>query len=96
MSFWEIVWFMILTFLFIAYLMLLFSVVGDLFRDRNTSGWVKALWVVCLIVLPFLAVLLYLVVRGRAMAERSAVETLQRQEAQDAYIRRVARGDATS
>lgn len=90
MSFWDIVWFIFISFLFIAYLMILFSILGDLFRDKDTSGVVKALWVIALLVLPFLAALIYLIARGHGMAERSAKQAEELKKAQDEYIRDVA------
>ena len=53
MSFWDVVWFIFITYVFVAYLMLLFSIIGDLLRDRETSGIAKAAWFLALIVLPF-------------------------------------------
>ncbi|WP_232236164.1 SHOCT domain-containing protein [Nocardia sp. BMG51109] len=96
MSFWDVVWLIVLGFLFIAYLMLLFSIFADLFRDHGVSGWMTALWVVFLIVFPFLGALVYLIVRGGSMTERSAAETLRRRDAEVQYIRRVARSDTTA
>jgi hypothetical protein len=90
MSFWDIVWFIIISFAFVAYLMVLFSIVGDLFRDGDTSGWVKAVWIFCLIFLPFLTAIIYLIARGPGMAERSAQSYALAQQRQDAYIREVA------
>ncbi len=46
MSFWEVLWLFLVSFAFIAYLLLLFYIIGDLFRDKETSGWVKAVWIV--------------------------------------------------
>ncbi len=90
MSFWDIVWFIIISFAFVAYLMVLFAIIGDLFRDRETSGWVKAIWIIALIVVPFLSAFIYVVARGRGMTERRMEElTVQRQQT-DAYIREVA------
>ncbi|MBF6170587.1 PLDc N-terminal domain-containing protein [Nocardia blacklockiae] len=94
MSFWDIVWFIIVSFFFVAYLMVLFSILADLFRDHRLPGWAKALWVVCLLFVPFVTALIYLIVRGRAMAERSAADLRRRQEAEADYIRRVARADS--
>lgn len=96
MSFWDVIWFITLSFLFFAYLMLLFSILADLFRDHHLSGWVKALWVVCLLFFPFISALVYLISRGDSMAVRSATESISRQEAQNEYIRQVARVDTTS
>jgi Phospholipase_D-nuclease N-terminal/Short C-terminal domain len=90
MSFWNIVWFIIISFAFVAYLMVLFSILGDLFRDRNTSGFVKAVWIIALIVVPFLSALIYLIARGSGMAERGAQEAAVAKQQTDAYIRDVA------
>jgi hypothetical protein len=90
MSFWDVVWFIFISFAFVAYLMVLFSILGDLFRDRDTSGVAKAAWVVALILLPFLTSLVYLIVRGRGMTERSLRQAVASRQQQDAYIREVA------
>ena len=94
MSFWDVVWFIFISFAFVAYLMVMFSILSDLFRDRDTSGIAKAVWIVALIFLPFLTSLIYLIVRGRGMAERAAHSAELAKQQQDAYIRQVA-GKAT-
>jgi putative oligomerization/nucleic acid binding protein/phospholipase D-like protein len=88
-SFWDFFWFIISFFLLMAYLMVLFQIVTDLFRDKDTNGWVKAVWIFFLIFLPILTSLVYLIARGRQMTERniSAVQTAQKD--QEAYIRSV-------
>lgn len=89
-SFWDWFWLMVWWFFFVMYLVILFQIIGDLFRDRHLSGWWKALWLVALVFLPFLTALVYLIARGRGMAERHA-ERLERARADtDAYIRDVA------
>ena len=71
-SFWDFIWYTLVIFAFIAYLMILFSIITDLFwRDHKTSGVVKAIWVVFLIVFPYLTALVYLIARGKGMGERS-------------------------
>jgi hypothetical protein len=90
MSFWDVVWFIFISFAFAAYLMVMFSILSDLFRDKETSGIAKAVWVVALIFLPFLTSLVYLIVRGRGMAERAARGSELARQQQDAYIRQVA------
>jgi hypothetical protein len=92
MSFWDIIWFIIVSFAFIAYLMVMFNILGDLFRDNGLSGILKAVWVICLIFLPFLTALVYLIARGQGMAERHAAAMGRMQEAQDSYIKSVAGG----
>jgi hypothetical protein len=90
MSFWDIVWFIFISFAFVAYLMVMFSIIGDIFRDRELSGFAKAMWVLALILVPFITALVYLITRGSGMAERSVHAAAQHREAQDAYIRDVA------
>jgi hypothetical protein len=90
MSFWDIVWFIFISFAFVAYLMVMFAIISDLFRDRETSGVMKAVWIVALIFLPLITSLVYLVVRGRGMTERSAASAEAMKAQQDAYIREVA------
>ena len=89
MGFWDFFWLLVWSFFFVAYLIILFQVLGDIFRD-DMSGWFKALWVVALIVVPFLSLLIYLVVRGRGMAERQAGTIREMRAKTDAHIREVA------
>ncbi len=89
-SFWDWFWLMVWWFFFIAYLMVLFNVIGDLFRDRELSGWWKAIWIVFLIVLPAIGLLTYLIARGGSMAERSAAAMSDARAARESYIRQVA------
>lgn len=95
MSFWDIIWFIIVFFAFASYLMVLFSIVGDLFRDPSVSGGMKAVWVVCLVFFTFITAVVYLVVRGRGMNERSAKVYEQARQAQEDYVRSLA-GSGTS
>jgi hypothetical protein len=90
MSFWDVVWFIIITYAFVAYMMMLFSIVMDLFRDRDTSGFAKAIWLLALLFLPFLSALVYVIVRGKGMAERSASSYQAAQKQQETYIKEVA------
>jgi len=92
-SFWDFFWLLIWTFVFVCYLMVLFQIIIDLFRDRDLSGWWKALWIIFLIIFPFLAALVYLIARGRGMAERHAGEMQRAQVATDQYIQSVASRD---
>jgi hypothetical protein len=95
MSFGEFIWFIIISFVFIAYLMVMFNIVIDIFRDREMSGVLKGVWVIALIFLPFLTALIYLITRGSGMAERQAASLGRAQASQDAYIRSVAAADAS-
>jgi len=89
-SFWDVIWWFFWVFAFIAYLMALFAIIGDLFRDHKLNGWAKAVWIIFLIFVPFLTALIYLIARGSGMAERSQKETRQYQAATDEYIRQTA------
>ena len=89
-SFWDFFWLLIWTFFLVMYLMILFHIIGDLFRDKDLSGWWKALWIIFLIIFPFLAAFIYLIARGRGMAERQAGEMRKAQVATDQYIKSVA------
>ncbi|WP_338031522.1 SHOCT domain-containing protein [Diaminobutyricibacter tongyongensis] len=90
MNFWDFVSFFFWTFVFIAYLMILFSIIGDLFRDHKLNGWWKAVWVIFLVFLPFLTALVYLIARGRGMAERQRAAAEAAQADANSYIRSVA------
>ena len=61
-------------FVFACYLVVLFQIIVDLFRDENLSGWWKAVWIVFLIIVPFLSVLIYVIARGKGMAERHRLQ----------------------
>lgn len=81
--FWLLVW----AFVFACYLIVLFQIISDLFRDRDLSGWWKALWIVFLITAPFLSALIYVVARGRGMAERRQEALVGgRRREEDVYV----------
>ncbi|MBB3041605.1 PLDc N-terminal domain-containing protein [Nocardioides sp. LMS-CY] len=91
-SFWDFFWFIISFFLLMAYLVVLFQILTDLFRDKGTSGWMKAVWVFFLIILPLITSLVYLIARGHGMAERNVAAMKAAQADTDAYIRSVSSG----
>jgi Phospholipase_D-nuclease N-terminal/Short C-terminal domain len=88
MNLWDVLlsifWFVIL----FAWIWLLISILGDIFRDHELSGWGKALWTLFLIVIPWLGSLVYLIARGRAMNERALERAQGRQQDYAAYARR--------
>ena len=90
MNFWDFFWLLIWCYIFFAYLMLLFHIIGDVFRDRDLGGGAKAAWIIGLIVVPFLIALIYLIVRGRGMAERQNAAARQARADTDQYIQSVA------
>ncbi|MFC9979104.1 SHOCT domain-containing protein [Gordonia sp. NPDC127522] len=88
-SFWDFIWYTLVIFAFVAYLMILFTILTDLFRDRELSGWWKAVWVVALVFVPFLSALVYLISRGSGMHSRALDAQRQLQQQTDDYIRSV-------
>lgn len=92
-EFWQVFWWIIQVFFLFAYLIVLFNIVSDLFRDRETNGWVKAIWLIFMLFIPVLTALAYLIFRGQGMAERSMAAQSQAKAHADAYIREVAGGN---
>jgi hypothetical protein len=90
MDFGDFLWSLLIIYFMFFYFMLLFRIVGDLFRDSETSGLGKTAWIIFLLFLPFIAMIVYLITRGRRMAERSIAASQAAIEEQDEYIRRVA------
>ena len=86
----EMLWLALSSFIFIAYLIVLFQVVSDLMRDPGMGGLAKAIWIVFLLFLPVLTALAYIFVRGRGMAERQRDALYRAKADTEAYIRDVA------
>ena len=89
-DFWDFFWLLVWSFFFVAYLMMLFHIFTDLFRDKELGGFAKVVWVVALFILPLLAALIYVIVRGQGMAERAMEQNRQYMTEQQEYIRNVA------
>ncbi len=89
-NFWDLIWLILSTFVFLAYLLVLFQIVVDLFRDSDLGGFAKALWIIGLIFLPFLTALAYIIFRGGGMADRQRVALQRAKSDTDSYIRGVA------
>jgi hypothetical protein len=87
---------MLYFFLFFIWIWLLITVFVDIFRSHDMSGGIKALWCIFVIILPFLGVFIYLIVRGGKMHERAAAEAAQQQKQFDAYIRQTAGSSASA
>jgi hypothetical protein len=86
---WDWFWLLVWVFAYLAYLFVLFFIIFDIFRDRALNGWWKALWLILLVFVPFLTGIVYLIVRGKGMAERSARKQVEYQEDNAEYIRSV-------
>ncbi len=84
--FWSMLWF----FCFFIWIWLLIRVFSDIFRSHDMSGWAKALWIVFVIVLPYLGVLVYLIARGKEMTQHSLDDARAMDAAQRQYIQSVA------
>ncbi|WP_328944794.1 SHOCT domain-containing protein [Streptomyces sp. NBC_00250] len=80
-------WTMLMIFLWILWFMLLFRIIGDIFRDDDLGGWGKAGWTAFVILLPFLGVFVYLIARGRSMGERELNRIRQNEEQFRTYVR---------
>jgi ABC-type transport system involved in cytochrome bd biosynthesis fused ATPase/permease subunit len=77
-------------FFLVVFFWILITIIGDLFRDHEMSGWGKAVWVLVLVILPFLGALIYLIARGEGMRERAAKEQAEVRRHMDAYVRETA------
>jgi len=89
-NFWDVMLLILSSFIFLAYLIVLFQVVVDLFRDPSLGGGSRVLWILGLVFLPFLTAVLYVITRGRGMSERQQAATQRVQTDTEAYIKQVA------
>jgi hypothetical protein len=89
-TFLNVLWEMIIFFAFVIWIWLLITVFVDIFRRKDCGGFAKALWIIFVIVLPYLGVLIYLIAEHNGMAERSEKQVQAMQAQQEAYIQSVA------
>ncbi len=94
-DFWEVLLWSFWFFFWISAVMVWFRCLFDVFGDRDLSGWAKLAWVVVLTLLPWLGALIYLIARGRSMADRQQASLSEQQAAQEKYIQQVASQPAT-
>jgi uncharacterized membrane protein YcjF (UPF0283 family) len=92
--FLDVLWTIIIFFCWVIWIWIAITVLIDLFRRHDIGGWHKALWVVFVIVAPFLGVLVYLIAQHDGMRERSVKEAQAQQQAFDSYVRDAAGGSA--
>ena len=86
----NLFWTMLEFFLWVIWIWILITVFIDIFRSHDLSGWAKALWVLFVVILPFLGVLVYLIARGSNMHERAERQAAQQDQARRAYIQQAA------
>jgi hypothetical protein len=92
----DVLWSMIIFFTWVIWIWMMIIILTDVFRRRDIGGWAKALWVIFLIILPFLGVLVYLIANHNGMAERSQKEAQGQKEQFDEYVRSVSGGGAAA
>ncbi|HEX3172856.1 MAG TPA: SHOCT domain-containing protein [Solirubrobacterales bacterium] len=86
-NFGEALWLALEIFFFVIWIWILITILSDLFRDHEMSGWGKAAWVLFLVVIPFITALVYLIARGEGMRERTIKAQAEAKHHMDAYIR---------
>jgi hypothetical protein len=91
----EVLLWLVELFFLVVWFWLLISIFGDLFRDRSVSGGAKALWVLFVLIVPLVGILVYLIVRGGGMADRTAQSMQEAQKQFDDYVRQTAGAGAT-
>ena len=89
-SFGDVMWSMLVFFIWILFFWMLFIVFGDLFSRHDISGWAKAGWCIFVIILPFLGIFIYLIANGHGMGERGQQRAQAQQSQMDSYVRSVA------
>jgi hypothetical protein len=89
-NFGEALWLALEIFFFVIWIWILITILNDLFRDHEMSGWGKAVWVLFLVFIPFLTALIYLIARGSGMRERTLKAQAEAKHHMDAYIQQQA------
>ncbi|MEI2716350.1 MAG: SHOCT domain-containing protein [Candidatus Nanopelagicales bacterium] len=89
-TFWDLFATTVWIFLLFAFILVLFYIFSDIFRDHTMGGFAKAIWIIFLILIPPLTSLVYLIVRGKGMQQRALAEAEAAQKAQSQYIQQVA------
>jgi Short C-terminal domain/Phospholipase_D-nuclease N-terminal len=90
MPFWDLIWSMFMFFLLIAWIWVVVSVISDVFRSKDIGGFSKAFWVLFVILIPWLGVLSYILIRGKGMEERNMQLMMDAAENQRTYIQGLA------
>jgi len=90
--FLEVFWTMLIFFAFFIWIWLLFIVFADIFRRRDSSGWVKVLWIIFIIIIPYFGVFVYLIAEHKGMTERAVEQQERNQSEMASYVQSVAGG----
>jgi hypothetical protein len=94
--FLDVLWTMLIFFVWVSWFILLFHVIGDVFRRRDASGWSKTIWLLFVLFVPFIGVFSYLIVNGDEMARRKVEAAEAAKGEMDEYVRSVAGGGAAA
>jgi len=94
--FLDVLWTMLIFFVWVSWFLLLFHVIGDVFRRRDASGWSKTIWLLFVLFVPFIGVFSYLIVNGDEMARRKVEAAEAAKGEMDEYVRSVAGGGAAA
>ncbi len=86
----EVFWTMLIFFGFVVWLWILFTVLADIFRRHDTSGFMKVLWIIFIIVVPYFGVFIYLIIEHKGMTERAVKQQQAVQTQMDEYVQSVA------
>jgi Short C-terminal domain/Phospholipase_D-nuclease N-terminal len=92
--FLDVFWSMLIFFCWVIWIWVVITVLIDVFRRDDISGWIKAIWVIFVVILPWLGVLIYLIVEHKGMQERSVRQAQEQKQAFDSYVRDAAAGSA--
>ena len=85
-SFGELLLTVFEIFLFVVWIWILFTIIGDIFRDHEMSGWSKAQWIILLVFIPYISMLVYLIARGSGMRERTLQAQSEAKHQFDSYV----------
>ncbi|MFE3766035.1 PLD nuclease N-terminal domain-containing protein [Streptomyces sp. NPDC059104] len=86
----SVLWTMLAFALWVLWFFLLFKIIFDIFRDDDLNGWAKAGWLAFVVLLPFLGVFVYLIVRGKGMGRRDLEQAREQRRQMDTYVRETA------
>ena len=86
----NLFWTMLMIFLFVFWIFILIQIVVDIFRSHDMGGWAKALWLIFILILPFLGVLVYLIARGGKMQQHQVEAAKEQQQAFNSYVQQAA------